>query len=87
MLLLAIDHLEAALLRDPDNVVLSEEKSFAEGYLAGLDAFEKEDWDLAIAYWGPIQVARPDYQNGVLGENMSQACALSTSPDEQYCTP
>ena len=87
LLLLAIDHLEQALLRDPENEALSEEKGFAEEYLVGLDAFEKEDWDLAIAYWGPIQVARPDYQNGVLGEKMRQACAVSTAPNEQYCTP
>ena len=87
LLLLAIDHLEQALLREPENAVLLEEKRLAEEYLAGLDAFEQQDWDLAVAYWGPIHVARPDYQNGALGENLRQACTQSTAPDEQYCKP
>jgi tetratricopeptide (TPR) repeat protein len=83
----AIDHLGQALLYDPGNEELEEERTFAEEYVTGLEAFVQEDWDLAIVHWGPIRIARPDYQNGVLRDNLRQACTQSTAPDEEYCRP
>ena len=83
----AIDHLGQALLCDPGNELLLEERTFAEEYVTGLEAFVQEDWDLAITHWGPINVARPNYQNGVLQDNLRQACTQSTAPDEEYCRP
>ena len=83
----AIDHLDHALAADPGNEELLQERQLAVEYLAGLEAQVQQDWDLAISHWGPIHTARPDYQNGVLAENLRQACTQSTAPDEQYCKP
>jgi hypothetical protein len=81
----AIDHIDRA--SDPGNESLLQERTFAQEYLAGLEAFSQEDWDLAIANWGPIYTARPEYQNGVLADNLRLACTQSSAPDEQYCKP
>ena len=83
----AIDNLDQALVIDPGNEELQQERAFAVEYLAGLDAFVQGDLDLAISHWGPIHVLRPDYQNGVLAEKLREACTLSTAPDELYCKP
>ena len=83
----AIDHLGQALVVDPGNEELLQERIMAQEYLAGLEAFVGLDWDLAIARWGPIYTVRPDYQNGALAEKMRQACTQSMAPDEQYCKP
>lgn len=83
----AIDYLDAALAADPENADLLQERTLAVEYLAGLEASVQEDWDLAIAHWGPIYVVRPDYQNGILAENLRAACAKSLAPDEQFCKP
>ena len=83
----AIDNLDQALVVDPGNEELVQERAFAVEYLAGLEAFVKMDWDLAIAHWGPIYTVRPDYQNDVLAEKLREACTQSTAPDELYCKP
>jgi tetratricopeptide (TPR) repeat protein len=83
----AIDYLDQALVRDPGNEELLQERTFAVDYLAGLEAYVQGDLDLAIAQWGPIYTVRPDYQNGVLAEKLREACIQSTAPDEQYCKP
>ena len=83
----AIDYLDQALIEDPENEELLQERTLAVEYLAGLEALVQADPDLAISHWGPISVSRPDYQNGVLAEKLREACTLSTTPDEQYCTP
>jgi tetratricopeptide (TPR) repeat protein len=83
----AIDYIDQALVDDPGNEELQQERTLAVEYLTGLEAFVKADWDLAIAHWGPIYVLRPDYQNSVLAENLRSACTQSTAPDEQYCKP
>lgn len=83
----AIDHLDQALVVDPENEELLQERTLAVEYLAGLEASVQADWDLAIAHWGPIYVLRPEYQNGVLAENLRSACNQSAAPDEQYCKP
>ena len=83
----AIDYLDQALIEDPENVELLQERNLAVEYLAGLEAFVQGDLDLAISHWGPIHALRPDYQNGVLAERLREACTLSTAPDEQHCKP
>ena len=83
----AIDYLDQALLRDPGNEELQQERSFAVEYLAGLEAYGQADYALAISHWGPIFVVRPDYQNGTLEEKLRESCSLTATPDEQYCTP
>ena len=83
----AIDNLDQALVVDPGNEELQQERTLAVEYLAGLEAFVQGDLDLAISYWGPIHVLRPDYQNGVLAEKLREACVQSATPDELYCKP
>ena len=83
----AIDYLDQALVRDPGNEDLIQERTLAIEYLDGLEASVQGDLALAIAHWGPIYAVRPDYQNGALSEKLREACTLSTAPDEQYCKP
>jgi tetratricopeptide (TPR) repeat protein len=83
----ALPYLDKALLSQPDNQELLEERHLIVEYLSGLEAFRLENWDLAIAYWGPIRATQPGYQNGVLEDKLRQACASSSSPDETHCTP
>lgn len=83
----ALGYLEKALALQPENEALLEEQRLVRDYLAGLDVFRLEDWDLAIAYWGPIHVAYPAYQNGALEEKLRVACANSSSPNETFCAP
>jgi tetratricopeptide (TPR) repeat protein len=81
----AIGYLEQALLDDPENQELLAERHFALEYRAGADAFAKERWDEAIGRWGPIHDLRPDYQGGLLEENLKTSCAESRSPSETWC--
>jgi hypothetical protein len=83
----AIDYLDQALIRDPGNEELQQERTFAVEYLAGLEAYGQADYALAISHWGPIHVVRPEYQNGTLAEKLRESCSLTAAPDEQYCTP
>jgi tetratricopeptide (TPR) repeat protein len=83
----ALQYLDKALASQPDNQELLEERHLIVEYLSGLEAFRLEDWDLAIAYWGPIRAIDPGYQNGVLEDKLRQACTSSSSPDETYCAP
>lgn len=81
----AIDYLKKALYNDPENQELLAEHHFAKEYLEGADAYAKERWDEAITIWGPIHDLRPEYQNGLLEENLKTSCANSTSPSETWC--
>jgi len=81
----AATYLDQALALEPGNQELLNEKHLLEGYLAGQDALSKEEWDLAISYWAPIYAVRPDYQNGLLAENLRLACANSTASDKSMC--
>lgn len=83
----AVDYLDQALVSNPDDAVLIEERRLALEYLAGLEEFVKEDWNGAIAHWGPIWLLRPDYQNGALDAKLDTACSNSESPDETFCSP
>ena len=83
----ALGYLDRALISQPENEELRQERHFIVEYLSGLEAFRLEDWDLAIAYWGPLHAADPGYQKGVLEDRLRQACSNSSSPDETYCAP
>ncbi len=83
----ALQYLDKALLLQPDNQELLEQRHLIVQYLSGLEAFRLEDWDLAIGYWGPIHATHPGYQNGFLEDKLRQACASSSSPDETHCAP
>jgi tetratricopeptide (TPR) repeat protein len=83
----AIDYLDQALISDPGNEDLREERRLVVEYLAGRDVFGMEKWDLAIARWGPIYLIRPNYQSGVLEQNLRAACINSESPDATLCPP
>jgi len=83
----AIRYLAQAAALDPDNVELAEERRLATEFVAGAEAFAREDWLAAVAHWGPIYQVRSDYQNGVLRTRLREACAKSTAPDPTYCKP
>lgn len=83
----AVTYLDRALVAQPDDPELLEERRLVTDYLAGAESFAKESWDLAIAVWGPIYTIRPDYQNGVLEKNLRLACESSEAPSEEFCLP
>jgi tetratricopeptide (TPR) repeat protein len=83
----ALGYLDKALVSQPEDEELLEQRRLIVDYMDGLAAFRLEDWDLAIAYWGPILAAYPDYQDGALEDKLRVACASSASPDEAYCAP
>jgi tetratricopeptide (TPR) repeat protein len=83
----AIRYLAQAAILDPGNNEPAEDQRLASEFVAGAEAFGAGDWPTAIAHWGPIYLARPDYQNGVLRNQLSEACANSPSPDPAYCKP
>ena len=83
----AILYLDKALALDPNNQELIEEKRIIIEFLAGVEAFVQEKWDLAISHWGGIYILRPSYQNGMLERYLRQACANSPAPDETLCPP
>jgi hypothetical protein len=83
----AATYLDQALAVDPNNPELLDERHRLEAYLAGQEALSKEQWDLAISYWAPIYATYPDYQDGLLEENLRLACANSTASDKTMCPP
>ncbi len=87
LLTLAVDYYDQALLKDPGNEVLQQERYLASEYLAGLEAYLALDYDLAITHWGPIYQLRPSYQDNALAENLGLACTESLEPDPEYCNP
>ena len=83
----AISYLSQALALDPGNGELEEERRLATEFVAGVEAFVKEDWPAAVAHWGPIYQTRSDYQDGVLRTRLREACAKSPTPDPTFCNP
>jgi tetratricopeptide (TPR) repeat protein len=83
----AIDYLNKALVTQPDNQELTEERRLASEYVAGAEAATLEKWNEAIAHWGAIYTTRPDYQNGALENRLRQACASAATPDAALCPP
>jgi hypothetical protein len=83
----ALGYLDQALSVQPEDEELLEERHLVTEYLKGLEAFRQENWDLAIAHWGPIHVLRPDFLGGVLEEKLGLACASSELPDATFCLP
>jgi len=87
MLQQAMTYLDRALATRPDDEGLLTERRLLGEYLAGAETFAQGYWDLTIARWGPLYRERPDYQNGVLKEELTRACAYSDDPDPTYCPP
>ena len=83
----AIRYLVQAAALDPGNTELVEEQRLATEFVAGAEAFAKEDWLAAVAHWGPIYQVRSDYQDGVLRTVLREACAKSPTPDPAFCKP
>jgi tetratricopeptide (TPR) repeat protein len=93
----AIDTLNLALELQPDAQDLVQERVLAEAYIAGAQAFARKegegeqaqepDYCSAMDAWGPVYLARPDYQNGLLEDQLRQACERCRFPDETVCSP
>ena len=83
----AIGFLDQALTYEPDNEQLLEERRLAIDYVTGAGAFAQEEWEIAIARWGPIYAIRRDYQRGALEAALKEACSKSFEPDEELCPP
>ena len=83
----ASGYLGQALALDPGSSDLEEERRLAIEFVAGAEAFAKEDWPAAVAHWGPIYQLRSDYQNGMLRTRLREACAKSPTPDPSFCKP
>ena len=69
----AIGYLDKALELRPTDQTLVQERSWATAYLAGAEAFDREDWVAAVGHWQPLYTSHPDYQGGVLQEPLRQA--------------
>jgi tetratricopeptide (TPR) repeat protein len=83
----AVAYLDQALLAQPDNQELVEERQLLLEFIAGAQAFEQRAWDIAISHWGAIYLVRPAYQDGALEEQLRLACQRSSEPDESLCPP
>lgn len=82
----ALVYIDKALAYQPDNEELRQDRDLITEYLKGLTAFTEEKWSLAVAYWAPVYVLRPDYQGGRLEEDLRIACASSDKTDDR-CPP
>ena len=83
----AVSYLDKALVVQPNNQDLIEERRLVAEFLAGYQAFAQQNWDLAISHWGAIYAGRPTYQNGVLEDDLRQACTNSSAPNKTLCPP
>jgi tetratricopeptide (TPR) repeat protein len=83
----AIDCYEQAQKIIRGDEALEQELFLATEYMAGAEAFSRENWSVAIQRWGPIYTIRPDYQNGLLEANLRQACLNDPEPDAELCPP
>lgn len=84
---LAIVYLDQALVFEPGDQALIEERRLAAEYVTGNEAFFLGSWDEAIAHWAVIYAIRQDYQNGILADNLRLACDKSRTPNETLCPP
>jgi len=73
----AISYLDAALALRPADRTLIEERRLARHFLAGFEASAQGDWDSAVAHWEAVYTTRPDYQGGVLQDQLRQAYPLA----------
>jgi tetratricopeptide (TPR) repeat protein len=69
----AIAYLQEALRLRPSDQALAEDLRLARRYVAGVEAFLREDWEAAVEYWEPIYLAQPNYQDGVLAGQIEDA--------------
>jgi hypothetical protein len=83
----AIRILDRALSLSPGDLNLIEQRRIAMEYVKGAEAFGQEDWNRAIVHWGPIYAEQPDYQEGVLEENLRRACLNSEASENPLCPP
>lgn len=68
----ATGHLSEALALRPASQDLIEERNLAVGFVAGAEAYDREDWPSAAAKWEPVYAARPDYQNEALRRRLRE---------------
>lgn len=83
----ASDYLTKALANQPEDQTLSEERRLVDEYVAGSDAAAQEQWNEAIAHWGPIFAAYPDYQQGALETRLRQVCTDNPDASSGLCPP
>jgi outer membrane protein assembly factor BamD (BamD/ComL family) len=69
----AVSYLDEALAIRPADQNLVEERRLTIGFVAGADAFAREQWADAVARWEEVYNAQPGYQNGILPGYLDQA--------------
>ena len=69
----AIGYLQEALRLRPGDQALAEDLRLARRYVAGAEAFLREDWEDTVEYWEPIYLAQPNYQDGILRGQIEDA--------------
>jgi tetratricopeptide (TPR) repeat protein len=69
----ALSYMDRALALRPANQDLLRERSLAQGFVLGAEAYARGDWAGAVSYWEPVQAAQPDYQGGILEAPLQQA--------------
>lgn len=75
----AIDYLRKALRLESTRTDLADELKWAIKYVAGADAYNKQEWERAIQEWEPVYVARPDYADGVVRSGLFDAYSRAAS--------
>jgi outer membrane protein assembly factor BamD (BamD/ComL family) len=83
----AIVYLDKALATQPGNQSLVEQRQLATEYVAGADAAAQERWEQAIQHWSAIYAGHPDYQQGVLGDQLRQVCTDHPEAGADLCPP
>ena len=70
-------HLQEAARLNPTSQDLVNEIELAVDYVAGYEAYARDDWSVAVERWEPSYLVRPDYQDGALQEKLFESYPLA----------
>jgi outer membrane protein assembly factor BamD (BamD/ComL family) len=68
-----LGYLTQALALRPTDQELLRERSLAQGFVSGFEAYARQDWVEAVADWEPVYTMQPDYQGGILQAPLREA--------------
>ena len=69
----AISHLSEALTLRPTDRELADQKDLAVRFVAGSEAYARNDWVAAVERWEPVYRIQPSYQGSALERNLLDA--------------